>query len=172
MEYFLKKASTTNDFKNIAALADKVWHHTYDDLIGSAQAEYMINKFQSAEVLEKDVKENGYEYLMALQGNILVGYCGVHPENSESVFLSKVYVDPMYQHQGIAKKMIGYYAAQYAKEGVKKIWLTVNKGNQNAISAYEKLGFHKSGELVTEIGGGYVMDDDLMELHPADFGNH
>lgn len=170
MNCILRNAKTTNDFQRIAALAEKIWHHTYDTLIGTAQVDYMLNKFQSAEVLEKDVNENGYEYLMALQNDTLVGFCGIHPENSETVFLSKVYVDPLYQHQGIAKKMIGHFAAKYAATGVKKIWLTVNKGNRNAILAYERLGFHKFGELVTDIGSGYVMDDDLMEIHPADFG--
>ena len=60
--------------------------------------------------------------------------------------------------------MIMHFADQYRKLGYTKMWLTVNKGNKNAIAAYLKLGFRKLGELVTDIGNGYIMDDDTMEL--------
>ena len=66
---------------------------------------------------------------------------------------------------GIAKSMVFSYVKKYADLGFKKMWLTVNKGNENAIAAYLKLGFVRSGELLTDIGNGYVMDDYTMELN-------
>ena len=158
------KAETSDDFARIEALARKIWHHTYDSLIGPGQVDYMVQKFQSRSALQLDVEENGYEYSMALDAHRLVGYCGVHPEDQESVFLSKVYVDPGYQKMGIAKSMVFSYVKKYAGLGFSKMWLTVNKGNENAIQAYLKLGFVRSGSLVTDIGNGYIMDDYTMEL--------
>jgi len=40
--------------------------------------------------------------------------------------------------------------------------LTVNKNNNIALRAYEKLGFVNHGPLETDIGEGYIMDDFLM----------
>ena len=165
MHYTVVKAETSADFAQIEALAQKIWHCTYDALIGPEQVDYMVQKFQSQTALQRDVEENGYEYSMAFDAGRLIGYCGVHPEDRNFVFLSKVYVDPDYQKMGIAKSMVFSYVKKYADLGFKKMWLTVNKGNENAIAAYLKLGFVRSGELLTDIGNGYVMVDYTMELN-------
>ncbi len=163
-DYTLTTAVSPQDFAEIAALAQKVWHDAYDGLIGSNQVDYMLEKFQSASAISFDVANNGYQYLMAKNDSGLLGYCGVKPENETSVFLSKVYVDPAFQGKGIAKAMILHFADKFRASGHRRMHLTVNKGNQKAIAAYLNLGFVKSGELVTDIGSGYVMDDDTMEL--------
>ena len=46
--------------------------------------------------------------------------------------------------------------------GDKRIILNVNKAN-NAKNVYESQGFTVRKELVLDIGGGYVMDDYIME---------
>ncbi len=43
------------------------------------------------------------------------------------------------------------------------VWLTVHKGNADTLAAYEKLGFTLAGEIVIDIGNGYVMDDYRLE---------
>jgi ribosomal protein S18 acetylase RimI-like enzyme len=45
----------------------------------------------------------------------------------------------------------------------RRIWLTVNKNNTQSIEAYKKMMFYKTRSLVTDIGGGFVMDDDVMQ---------
>jgi hypothetical protein len=42
--------------------------------------------------------------------------------------------------------------------------LRVNKGNHIAIAAYQHIGFTKRGSIVSDIGGGFCMDDYLMQL--------
>ena len=39
------------------------------------------------------------------------------------------------------------------------MWLRVNKRNERAQEAYKAAGFAKERALVTDIGGGFVMDD-------------
>lgn len=39
-----------------------------------------------------------------------------------------------------------------------ELWLTLNKHNAGSIAFYEKMGFRKTEALVTDIGGGFVMD--------------
>lgn len=55
--------------------------------------------------------------------------------------------------------------ADCAREvGARTIWLTVNRRNERAIGAYRRAGFREVRAQVTDIGGGYVMDDYIMEL--------
>ena len=57
------------------------------------------------------------------------------------------------------------YLKGLAKENrVDKIGLRVNIYNTNSIAAYEKFGFKTIAEDVADIGGGYVMDDYIMEM--------
>ena len=46
--------------------------------------------------------------------------------------------------------------------GKSEVYLTVNKHNDHAIDVYKKKGFTVTDEVVTDIGGGYVMDDYIM----------
>jgi RimJ/RimL family protein N-acetyltransferase len=49
------------------------------------------------------------------------------------------------------------------EKGYHKIWLTVNRFNENTIKVYEKKGFIKTRTQVADIGNGFVMDDYIME---------
>ena len=164
MNYNLIEAREPSDFLAIARLAEEVWHNTYDSIIGAEQVNYMLKKFQNADVIQKDIKQNGYRYFIAKNEDDILGYCGIKPEDNKQIFLSKVYVSPKFQRKGIAKAMIQYIKEEYQPHGYTQMRLTVNKNNRNAILTYEKLGFIKSGELVTDIGEGFVMDDDTMVL--------
>ncbi len=49
------------------------------------------------------------------------------------------------------------------RNGLKKIYLTVNKGNTPSYKIYLHLGFKVIDSVVNDIGQGYVMDDYIME---------
>jgi len=46
--------------------------------------------------------------------------------------------------------------------GVRELWLTVNKDNAGPIAFYQRVGFAIAGPVVTDIGGGFAMDDYQM----------
>ncbi len=47
--------------------------------------------------------------------------------------------------------------------GCTRLTVAVNKNNRTAIAAYLKHGFRVADAVVKDIGGGFVMDDYLME---------
>ena len=56
------------------------------------------------------------------------------------------------------------YSTLYAKErNLKRIYLSVNKHNTPSYEVYLHLGFKVIDAVVTDIGGGFVMDDYIME---------
>ena len=148
----------------LAALAQELWHDTYDPLLPNGQVDYMIEKYQSVPVLEKAVREEGYRYYLAWDGGTLAGYCGVKPETDKrALFLSKIYVGLPYRRQGLARMFVNRALQDYAAFGLTYAYLTVNKENTRAIQSYKALGFETHDAVVTDIGGGYVMDDYIMQ---------
>lgn len=151
----IKQATTREEANTIAVLAKKVWEHTYIPIIGKAQVDYMLDKFQSAAVVWESIEASIYDYRLAYIEDQLVGYLAFQQKEAE-VFISKLYVDPDRQKQGIAKRLF----AEVSDQPI--IRLTVNKYNTVAIQVYEHIGFEKEEAVVAEIGNGYVMDDYVM----------
>lgn len=148
--------------KEIAALADEIWHEHYDAIIGWEQVDYMVDKFQSEKAMKEQMEQNGYLYfkLVGLAGT--TGYFAIQPD-SGSLFLSKIYIQKKFRGRGYARKALTFIEDYCRREGLKKIWLTVNRNNLDSIKVYESLGFYKTAEKVADIGAGYVMDDYIME---------
>ena len=81
------------------------------------------------------------------------------------VMLSKIYLLKRCRGTGVGKEIMAFCEQRCRELGSKRLWLTVNKGNAGPIAFYERMGFENEGEMVTDIGGGYVMDDYKMVRH-------
>lgn len=162
-ELEIKVASGEKDAVQLAQLAEVIWQEHYTPIIGEAQVAYMLEKYQSAEKILEDMTVGGYRYYMAYWNGQLAGYCGIKPGKSgEGAFLSKLYVAREFRKKGISRQMVRYLAENFASEKDGFIWLTVNKNNTGSIAAYKKMGFVMTKEQVTDIGGGFVMDDYVL----------
>ena len=148
-----------------AELARRIWTEHYTPIIGAAQVDYMLARFQNPDRIWDDIRFNGYQYdLLAVDGE-LAGYMAARPDDDgNSCFLSKLYVDRAFRRQGLARLLLDTLIERCKKDGRQRIWLTVNKQNAGSIAAYGKLGFRQADSVVTDIGGGYVMDDYVLEL--------
>ena len=144
--------------KEIAAL----WHSAYDGLLGEAQVDYMTEKFQSAEAMRGQVERENYLYFRIRRGGETIGYCALKPEG-DRLFLSKLYLSEENRNKGLGQRALEEVAEAARRLGLRAVYLTVNKGNARAIRAYERFGFVRTGADVTDIGGGYVMDDYIYE---------
>jgi GNAT superfamily N-acetyltransferase len=158
----IKQVVNANDISVTAKLADIIWREHFTQLLPSGQVDYMLDKFQSETAMTRQIGGDGYKYYLAYVENVPVGYCAVKPEADGSLFLSKLYVKLEYRGQGISRKLLDF--ALRNEKDVARIHLTVNRYNADSIAVYKHLGFAVYGEKATDIGGGYVMDDYLMEV--------
>lgn len=156
-------ACTNAELRCASELAAEIWREHYTPLIGSNQVEYMLEKFQSADAMRRQVDEQNYHYFLAVKDNHPAGYCALKPESNGSLFLSKFYVEKSRRGHGIGKAMLEHALAQLHPAAGTRLWLTVNKHNDGSIAAYKKLGFSIAGEVATDIGNGFSMDDFVME---------
>lgn len=155
-----KLAENILDFNTIADLATDIWTEHYTKIIGTAQVEYMLEKFQSAAAIANQVEE-GYQYYQVNFKDIPVGYFSFI-KKEDTLFLSKIYVLKNYRGKGVGKFMLQFVLQKAQELNLNSITLTVNKDNKNSIEAYEKMGFKSKGALVADIGNGFFMDDNKM----------
>ncbi len=158
------KAGEQQKAEDLAALARCIWLEHYTPIIGRTQVEYMLDKYQSADQILKDIEANEYRYFIAYDGEIQVAYCAVKPDyKNGGLFLSKLYVQQNMRGLGISKIMLDKAISIAKINNLDHIWLTVNKHNSKSIEIYKKLGFIIVDELVTDIGNHFVMDDYKMQ---------
>lgn len=151
------------EIATVSALADEIWREHYPDIISNEQIVYMLECFQSKSAIRKQI-DDGYHYALILIEGKPAGYLAVQADPGEkSLFISKIYLC-----QGMRGKGGGHAASEYIirlarEKGCSRIWLTVNRMNRIAIKAYQRWGFTVTGEVVADIGEGFVMDDYRME---------
>jgi ribosomal protein S18 acetylase RimI-like enzyme len=154
-------ASTKQQFKDIASLANTIWREHYTPIIGIEQVDYMIEKYQSSGAMYVQFID-GYEYFMIYYQSELIGYFSMK-KRKDSLFLSKIYIAKDFRGQGFGKQAMDFVSKQANNLKCKSVTLGVNKYNTNSIEAYKKMGFKIIGEMVTDIGNGFIMDDYKME---------
>lgn len=156
------KVSGDSDIASVARLAREIWNDHFVPIIGQAQVDYMLERFQSAPAIRCQMA-GGYEYYLAIDGERPAGYFAVIPRPGErTAQLSKVYLLRELRGRGIGRRLLEFVESYCAERGIEKLWLTVNRHNAGSIAFYERMGFVKEGELVMDIGGGFVMDDYKM----------
>jgi ribosomal protein S18 acetylase RimI-like enzyme len=164
-EVVIEPATQDGQLSEIHVLAHAVWRDHYPGIISSEQIESMLREGYSMDALRRDLTQRQIRFDCARIDGALVGFSayGPHPD-AGALTLHKLYVEAARRGRGCARKLIGA-AAQHARaSSLDRIILRVNKGNHVAIAAYERMGFSRQGSIVTDIGGGFEMDDYLMQL--------
>ena len=149
----------------LSALAHEIWNQHYVSIIGQAQVDYMLDKFQSPTVIREQV-ESGHEYYLALDGIEPVAYMSVVPDGGQ-LMLSKIYVKAGQRSKGIGSRLLDLARARVRELNADKICLRVNRHNHNTMDWYQRKGFAICREDCQSIGGGFSMDDYILELWVA-----
>ena len=156
----LRSVESPADAQLVADLAERCWRPHYTPIIGEAQVDYMLEKFQSASAILEQIN-SGRDYQL-IEEEASLGYLAT--DLSEHLFLSKLYILPEHQGRGAGRWAVEQLAN--AHPGLES-QLTVNKHNHDTIAFYGKLGFVNDGPTVADIGNGFIMDDWIMRRPSA-----
>ncbi len=153
--------ATPSDIPEIQAIADRVWPVAYKDVSTPGQISYMLDMMYSTEALQKQMLEQGCEFLLYQPNNHSVGFAS-YSKNEEGIWrLHKLYVDIDQHGKGIGKVLLEEVKKRVAEKGGSELELNVNKRNK-AKDFYYSQGFTLRREEVIDIGEGYVMDDFVL----------
>ena len=156
-----EKVIDEDQIEIIDDMACDIWNEYFTPIIGKAQVDYMLDKFQSKKAITKQM-EKGFEYYLIKVDEECFGYLCVLPEE-EKLFLSKIYIISTERGKGYGRQAIEFLEKVAIEKGSRSISLTVNKNNLGAIEMYKKLGFENKGGVVQDIGNGFIMDDYKMK---------
>jgi GNAT superfamily N-acetyltransferase len=162
MGLYIEEVLSDEQLKTAAALAKEIWHEHFTPIIGREQVLYMLDKFQSYDAMKRQRASEGYTYYLFNWDGEYVGYSGI-AVHGDRLFLSKLYVKKEARGRKISRMAVDKYKDICKEKQLRAIYLTVNKYNF-AKDVYTALGFKTIDSVKTDIGGGFYMDDYIMEL--------
>ena len=164
MNVTFKCVVTLEQINVVINLANTIWTEHYTPIIGKDQVAYMLRTYHSFHSISEQVNDKNIFYYLMLRDSSPVGYVGIRVEE-KSLFLSKIYILSQERGYGLGRQSIEFIREFALSKQLEKITLTVNKNNVDTIASYKKMGFKITGNLCSDIGEGYVMDDFAMELN-------
>jgi diamine N-acetyltransferase len=156
------RAADVNDIATIRDIANITWPVAYGSYISKEQLDYMLDMMYSDNSLLDQINK-GHQFYIAEQHNSPIGFASVSKEKDNSCKLNKLYVLPTAQKTGAGKALLQQSIDYAISHAASCLYLQVNKQN-NAQHFYSKYGFTVREASILEIGGGYIMDDYIMEL--------
>ena len=152
----------TKEVDAVSALARVVWQATYPALISQPQIDFMLADRYAAKRIHAQLDDPRHAWWVAQQDQRLAGFAHASLDGADCK-LDKLYVHPDLQRQGIGRALLATAQDWARAQHAHRLWLQVNRGNTQAIAAYQKQGFHIVESHVFDIGHGFVMDDHVME---------
>jgi ribosomal protein S18 acetylase RimI-like enzyme len=152
------------DVERLVALAREIWYAHYPAIIGTAQIEYMLGQRYGPDLVRAELQHEGLWWSKLMAGGEMTGFASYFlTGDAGEMKIDKLYVHPRHQRQGHGGRLIAHIERMARSRGCGRLVLAVNKSNRSAIAAYLKHGFHVADAVVKDIGGGFVMDDYIME---------
>ena len=146
----------------IIALAGIIWRAHYPGIISPDQIDYMLGRMYDAEVMRREL-DSGIAYDRLLVNDELRAFSSYGATSTPGEMkLHKLYVHPDFQRCGLGSRLLAHAEFAARRRGFTTMLLAVNKKNGKAIDAYLKNGFTIRESVVSDIGGGFVMDDYVM----------
>lgn len=106
--------------------------------------------------------EDGSYFIFVYEGEEPVGFACYQELKPGAWKLHKIYVLISQQGKGTGKFMIDHVISEIRRLGAATLELQVYRNNK-AKGFYEKLGFVEREMIKLDIGGGFIMDDYVME---------
>lgn len=148
----------------ICALAREIWYQHYPGIITVRQIDYMLDqRYRAGIILQQIASGRAWWDKIEVDGR-LAGFAHYEPGSKPgSTKLDKIYLHSRYRGRGYGSALLAHVEAASRGKGMGTLYLQVNKGNSNSIAVYRRNGFEVTGSIKVDIGGGFFMDDYVME---------
>jgi ribosomal protein S18 acetylase RimI-like enzyme len=155
------RVAETSDATGIASVARTTWAETYAGIIPDAVQHRLLEAWYSVPGLARAMAALGV-FLVAEQTRAVVAFAQFVRRTSESVELTRIYVLPEHQHEGIGTQLLEAGLAACREHGASHVTVFVERDNTAGRRFYRRRGFAELRERRQEIEG-HVLE--LVECH-------
>ncbi len=159
------RSARHEDLPAISALLGVTWHATYDAIYGVDRVTDITSRWHSIESLAKGLDRPGNPFLVAVDGEWIVGTLSLGTACGGGLKLDRLYVLPEVQRQGIGRRLLE--AGLATSSALETVSLEVEPANTEAIRFYERQGFAVTGKTGDCSGSGDGIPALVMTRHLA-----
>jgi ribosomal protein S18 acetylase RimI-like enzyme len=143
------RSAEPSDAALVRRMLAETWHHTYDRLLGSEKVSTVTTNWHSQEMLSRQIADPKVAFLVATEGNGVVGHALGRADAGGEIVLSRLYVLPARQSEGIGRRLLQALLDTFP--GAVAMSAAVHAGNEAALRFYMAAGF-ELGEHFEEDG--------------------
>jgi len=138
------------DTKQVQDIAKTTWNATYEGIIPTEIQNNFLLKNYSDESMKQRI-ERSIVYVAEVEGEV-VGFANYSTvRDGGKVELAAIYLYPEFQGKGIGTALLDQAVKQL--EGIKEIYINVEKENKIGMNFYEAKGFEVVKESESEFDG-------------------
>lgn len=138
------------DIQQVQEVAKKSWNATYEGIIPLEIQEKFLNAAYNGERMKQRL-ERSFIFVAEVDGNI-VGFANFSPVSDEGkAELGAIYLYPEYQGKGIGSTLLQQGINDL--NGIKEIYINVEKDNQIGKNFYDAKGFQVVKEFDDDFDG-------------------
>ncbi|GAB6010219.1 GNAT family N-acetyltransferase [Dysgonomonas reticulitermitis] len=147
----------------IQALSDKIWPHTFQDILTGEQIGYMMDMMYSTSSLEKQMDELNHHYILAEDSGEYIGYTSyeLNYKGTTTTKIHKIYILPSLQGKGVGRFLVETVEKTARQNKNNGLSLNVNRFNK-ALDFYKRIGFEVVKSEDIDIGNGFLMEDFVL----------
>jgi len=148
------------DAAGIADVAQRTWNDTYAEIILPTTQERLLGRWYTPAALGEATGQSDSWFYVAVVEEKVIGFAQFVMREDRRGELTRIYVLPEWQRQGVGGRLLGEGLASLLSHGAQEVFVHVERGNNKGIGFYESRGFHGVREFVVELPD---QDLDLVE---------
>jgi GNAT superfamily N-acetyltransferase len=160
------KMAAPEDWQTIQTIAYHTWPHTFGEAMPKEQIDYMLALIYNEQSLKQQMITGRHQFLLTLNNADPVGFASyeLNYRNAPQLMIHKIYLLPQSQGLGIGTKIFDYLTGVAKRNEQKQLRLKVFYKNEKTAGFYRKYGFTIAGTESADIGNGYIILDNVMEM--------
>ena len=154
------RLAVAQDVAGIGNVARRTWKDTYTGIILPENQKRFLERWYAPAALEEAIgQDNSWFYVAVGEGRV-IGFAQFVIRETRRGELTRIYVLPEWQRQGVGSRLLGEGVAILCAHGAEEVFVHVEKDNGKGIAFYERKGFCRGRELSMEMPG---QDLELVE---------
>lgn len=160
------REASDGDIEAIHDVAKASWETDYPDILSRETVEEGIEEWYDTDSVRKAVSDSKMRLFVAAEDETVVGFAHAILSNQDEGHILRLYVHPEHREQGIGRRLFERTREDLTDHGVDQLYAMVLADNDLGEAFYESLGFEKTDESETTIGGNEYRESTFV-LQPV-----